>query len=37
VIERVVPLAEARKLCADIGITADGCAGIRSAKPVGLP
>ena len=27
VIERVLPLAEARKLCADIGITADGCAG----------
>jgi len=27
VIERVLPLEEARKLCADIGINADGCAG----------
>jgi hypothetical protein len=28
VIERILPLEEARKLCADIGITADGCSGI---------
>ena len=28
VIERVLPLEEARKLCASIGIYADGCAAI---------
>ena len=28
VIERVLPLSEARKACAEIGIEADGCSGI---------
>ena len=27
VIERVLPLEESRKLCADIGINADACSG----------
>jgi hypothetical protein len=34
VIERVLPLDEARKLCAEIGIYADGCAGIIQSSGV---
>jgi hypothetical protein len=30
VIERVLPLDEARKACANIGVHADGCAGMRN-------